>query len=256
MPAHGTSDPALGPAANLPGPLFDGPAPARALPFPRVGGSVTAAFRALRHRNYRLYFIGQLVSVTGSWMQTTAVTWLAYELTHQSKWPALVMAAQMLPTFFLGAWGGALADRLPKRSVIFATQAAFMALALLLAGLVFGGTIDRWQLLVITAAAGLVQAVDLPARLSFVNDMAGRDDLMNAVALNSLLFNVARLLGPALAGLLLPQLGAGACFLVNGLSYLAVLWALSRMDVVGSAPHADNGRGAGGGRPARRGGVG
>src|SRR5205807_4274238 len=115
---------------------------------------------------------------------------------------------------------------------------------------VFGGTIDRWQLLVITAAAGLVQAVDLPARLSFVNDMAGRDDLMNAVALNSLLFNVARLLGPALAGLLLPQLGAGTCFMVNGLSYLAVLWALSRMDVVGSAPHADNGRAPGGRRPS------
>ncbi|HEV3257450.1 MAG TPA: MFS transporter [Gemmataceae bacterium] len=257
MPAHGTTGSSPGPTANLPGALFDGQAPARGLPFPRLGASLTAAFRALRHRNYRLYFFGQLASVTGSWMQTTALGWLAYELTHQSKWTALVMAAQMLPTFFLGPWGGALADRLPKRSVIFVTQAAFMVLALLLAGLVFGRTIDPWLLLLITTAAGLVQAVDLPARLSFVNDMAGRNDLMNAVALNSLLFNVARVLGPALAGLMLmvPDWGAGACFLVNGLSYLAVLWALRRMDVVGSVKHADNGRALGARRPSLLGGF-
>jgi len=250
MPAHGTTGPSPGPKAFVPGPLLDGQPPARALPFPRLGSSLTAAFRALRHRNYRLYFFGQLVSVTGSWMQTTALGWLAYDLTHESKWPALVMAAQMLPTFFLGAWGGALADRWPKRSLIIVTQAAFMVLAFLLAGLVFAGTIGPWQLLIITAAAGLVQAVDLPARLSFVNDMSGRDDLMNAVALNSLLFNVARLLGPALAGLMLQSWGAGACFLVNGLSYLAVLWALGLMDVTGAVRHTTTSRAMGARRPS------
>lgn len=196
---------------------------------------LAVTFRALRHRNYRLYFFGQLVSLTGSWMQTAALMWLAFELTHQSKWSAVIAAAQLLPTFVLGTWGGVLADRWPKRSLIFATQTAFMLLAFLLAGLVFAGAIDPWQLLAVSLAAGLVQAVDLPARLAFVTDLAGRDDLMNAVALNSLLFNVARVLGPAFTGFVLTAQGAAWCFLVNGLSFVAVLWALAEMDVSGAA---------------------
>src|SRR5207249_3845212 len=118
--------------------------------------------------------------------------WLTYELTSQYKWVALVSAAQILPTFLLGAWGGALADRWPKRTLILVTQAAYTVLALLLAGLVFAGAVEPWQLLVISVLNGVVQAVDLPARLAFVMDMVGRDDLINAVALNSVLFNVAR----------------------------------------------------------------
>src|SRR5439155_6817123 len=126
---------------------------------------------------------------------------------------------QMLPTLFLGIWGGLLADRWPKRSLILTTQALFGALAFVLAVLVLAGKVAPWQLLVIALANGLVQAVDLPARLAFVMDMVGRDDLMNAVALNSLLFNLARLAGPAVAGPLLGLLGAGACFLLNAISY-------------------------------------
>ena len=200
----------------------------------RLSAGLAGTFRSLRHRNYRLYFFGQLISLTGSWVQTTALMWLVYELTQQSMWAALIAAAQVLPTFLLGAWGGALADRWPKRHLIFLTQAAFLFCALLLAGLVLAGVATPMQMLIITAATGLINAVDLPARLAFVMDLVGRDDVLNAVALNSLLFNLARVLGPLVAGGLLLWLGPGYCFLVNGLSYVAVLWALARMDVPGS----------------------
>ncbi len=193
-------------------------------------------FRALRHRNYRLYFLGQLISVTGSWVQTIALMWLAYRLTGQSQWPALIATAQILPTFILGAWGGALADRVSKRALILSTQAALLLLAVLLGLLVLGGHMTRWHLLALTLATGIVNAIDLPARLSFVMDMVGREDLVNAVALNSLLFNAARVVGPAIGGLLLTALGPGHCFLLNGLSFVAVLAALALMDVAGTSP--------------------
>jgi MFS family permease len=203
---------------------------------------LAATFRALRHRNYRLYFFGQLVSLIGTWMQTTALNWLAFDLTHESKWPALLMAVGILPTFFLGAWGGALADRWPKRSLIIGTQGAFLVLALILAALAGAGVVVPWQLLVITACVGLVQAIDLPARLAFVMDLAGREDLINAVALNSLLFNVARVVGPALAGQILAWSAPWTCFLANGLSYLAVLHALVQINVAGTPRVAESHR--------------
>jgi MFS family permease len=193
-------------------------------------------FSALRHRNYRLYFLGQLVSVVGSWVQTTALMWLAYQMTRQSQWPALIATAQILPTFFLGAWGGALADRVSKRALILGTQASLLVLALLLGVLVLTGHVTPWHLLVISLAAGVVNALDLPARLSFVMDMVGREDVVNAVALNSLLFNAARVVGPAVGGLMLTRLGPGHCFLINGLSFAAVLGALALMDVSGTSP--------------------
>jgi MFS family permease len=211
----------------------DGTADVEAAPRSRSG--LEATFRSLRHRNYRLYFFGQLISLTGTWMQTAALAWLAFILTHESKWTALVSTAQILPTFFFGIWGGALADHWPKRSLIFVTQSLFLVLALLLTGLTFAGVVTPWQLVAISAAAGLVQAIDLPARLAFVMDMAGREDLMNAVALNSMLFNVARALGPAAGGLLMRWLKPETCFLANALSFVAVLWALAAMDIRGSA---------------------
>src|SRR5262249_41633257 len=200
---------------------FATPTPSQSNALSRQATGLKATFRSLRHRNYRLYFFGQMVSLVGSWMQTTALMWLAYELTRQSLWPALVPAVQVLPTFLLGAWGGALADRWPKRSLIFLTQAAFMALALVLAGLVLARAATPWQLLAVSVGWGVIQAVDLPARLAFVMDLAGREDVVNAVALNALLFNVARAVGPAVGGALLVWLGPGPCVLVNGLSYLA-----------------------------------
>jgi MFS family permease len=192
-------------------------------------------FRALRHRNYRLYFIGQWISLTGSWLQSAALAWLAYELTGQSRWPALVGAAGILPTLVLGVWGGGLADRWPKRQLIFCCQAALLVLALVLAGVVACGAATPWNLLAIALCCGVVNAVDLPARQSFVIDMVGRDDLLNAVALNSLLFNVARIVGPALTAVVLPGLGAALCFFLNGLSFVAVLAALAAMRLPAAA---------------------
>src|SRR5688572_20071418 len=183
-------------------------------------------FRSLRHPNYRLYFVGQLVSLVGSWTQITALTWLAHELTHEAKWPAFLAAVQIGPTLFLGPWGGSLADRVPKRGLILRTQAAFLVCALVLLGLHWAGLLSVWAMLGVMLVHGVVQAIDLPARLAFVPGLVGREDLANAVALNSLLFNVARAVGPALAAFLLVSAGAEWCFVVNALSYLAVIGAL------------------------------
>jgi predicted MFS family arabinose efflux permease len=201
-------------------------------------------FRALAHRNYRLYFFGQAVSLTGTWVQSAALTWLAWELTRQNSWTALVSAAQVVPTVALGVYGGGLADRWPRRPLIFATQFAFLLFALLLTGLVGFDAVTPWGLLAVSLAVGVVNAVDTPTRLAFVCDMVGRDDLLNAIALNSLVFNVARAVGPALGGWVdraaqaaapavglapSPRLGAAACFLFNALSFVAVLVALACM---------------------------
>src|SRR5579884_2940840 len=229
MSSTGTPEASPSPSTRTPRPVMARSNAAWTTALLRFETARLNTFRALRHRDYRLYFFGQLISVTGTWMQTTALTWLAYALTGQSAWAAIIMAAQLLPVFFLATWGGVLADRLPKRWLIFTTQAIYMVLAFVLAGLVFAGTVGPWSLLWVSLGAGLVTALDLPARLAFVTDMAGRDDLMNAVALNSLLFNVARLLGPVLAGVALHFSGPGMCFLANGLSFVAVLWALASM---------------------------
>lgn len=202
-------------------------------------------FRALRHRNYRLYFFGQFVSVTGSWAQSAALMWLAYDLTKESSWPAWVGAMQVLPTCVLGAWGGSLADRWSKRALIFFAQATLLLLAVLLGGLVLLGHVTPWHLLAVAAAAGIVNAIDLPARLAFVIDMVGRDDLPNAIALNSMLFNLARMLGPIVGFVLFVKLAgrgvtgqtaAGVCFLLNGLSFVAVLAALAWMELPPPSP--------------------
>jgi MFS family permease len=184
------------------------------------------------------------VSLTGSWLQSAALTWLAYDLTGQSRWPALIGAAQVLPTFLLGAWGGSLADRWPRRGLVFTCQALLLALALVLAGLVWAGAATPWNLLAVAVAVGLVNAVDLPARLAFVIDLAGRDDLANAVALNSLLFNTARAVGPGLAAVVLPAVGPALCFFLNGLSFVAVLVALAALHLppgAGRSPAAGAG---------------
>jgi MFS family permease len=226
MPSHGAStDPAGHAKASSPLLLREG-----ALDTAARTSWVPDTFRALRHRNYRLYFLGQLISLLGTLAQGAALSWLAFQLTHASRWPALISAAQVAPAFFLGPLGGALAERWPKRSLIFWTQAAYLVLAFVLAALVLTGVARPWHLLVIALGNGLVNALDLPARLAFVMDMVGREDLGNAVALNSLLFNVARAVGPMVGGPLLMYLGAGTCFLLNGLSYFAVLAALAAMN--------------------------
>lgn len=207
-------------------------------------------FRSLKHRNYRLYFAGQIVSFTGSWMQNAALMWLVYDKTADPIWPPLLLVAQVGPTLVLGAWGGALADRVSKRQLVFATQSAFLGTAVVMTLLVAADRIDPWLLFAVQAVTGVVQSVDLPARLAFVSDLVPRPDLINAVSLNSMLFNSARAIGPALSGLLfllagavidagwLPgsratTLGAVWCFALNALSFAAVLLALRAIDVPG-----------------------
>lgn len=235
------------------------PPPPTALP-PTHGGLVGAlrdtTFRSLRHRNYRLYFLGQLVSFTGSWMQSAALMWLIYDQTHDVRWPSYLLVAQVGPTVLLGTWGGHLADRAPKRRLIFRTQSAFLANAVVLAGLVATGLAFPGLVLVLQVLNGVVQAIDLPARLAFVPDLVPRDDVMNAVGLNSLVFNSARAVGPALTGLLflatdaLPVLPPGfdsvrfgvvCCFGLNAVSFVAVLFALHGIRVPGDA-HLGEGR--------------
>jgi MFS family permease len=203
-------------------------------------------FRALRHRNYRLYFFGQIVSLTGSWVQSTALTWLAYELTRQSRWAALVSAAQVVPTVLLGMYGGGLADRFPRRPLIFFTQSVFLVLALVLSAMASFGFATAWGLLTVALLIGVVNAVDTPARLAFVIDMVGREDLVNAIALNSLVFNIARAVGPAISAPLLAHGRSGECFLVNGLTFVAVLVALAcmRLPLRPTAVHKEQPTGA------------
>jgi predicted MFS family arabinose efflux permease len=206
-------------------------------------------FRSLRHRNYRLYFAGQLVSLVGSWTQITALTWLVHSLTKEAKWPAFLAAVQIGPTFLLGPWGGSLADRVPRRGLIIRTQAAFLACTLMFLALSWAGVLGErepgvWLILGVMFVHGIVQAIDLPARLAYVPGLVGREDLSNAIALNSVMFNVARALGPALAAALVhvatvwagsddagARLGARLCFIVNAVSYLAIILALALIRV-------------------------
>ncbi len=190
----------------------------------------TTAFRALAHRNFRLYFFGQGVSVLGTWMQQVAVAWLVYRLTDSPLWLGLVAFAGQVPALFLAPPAGALIDRANRHRLVLLTQTLAMVLAFILATLTFSGVVAVWHLIVLNLLAGAVDALDVPARQFLLTEMVGRDDdLANAIALNSSIFNAARLLGPALAGILLAHTSAAVCFLANGISYLAVLAALLAM---------------------------
>jgi MFS family permease len=188
------------------------------------------ALRALRHRNYRLFFSGQLISVTGTWMQTVAESWLVYRLTGSAILLGVVGFASQFPIFLLASIGGAVADRYPRHRILLVTQTAAMCLAFALAGLTLTGTITVPLLITIAALLGVVYAFDIPARQSFVVEMVGREDLVNAIALNSSIFNGARIIGPSIAGVLVGAIGEGWCFFVNAASYIAVLAGLLLMD--------------------------
>ncbi len=192
-------------------------------------------FRALRHRNYRLFFFGQLVSLVGTWMQSVAQAWLAYRLTGSAALLGVVAFSGQIPAFLFASWGGVVADRWPRRRILLATQVASMLLAGTLAGLTLANRVEVPHLLVIAALLGVVNAFDIPARQAFVVEMVGREDLINAIALNSSIFNGARVVGPALAGVLVARLGEGWCFLLNATSYLAVLAGLLAIDVPAAA---------------------
>ncbi|MFM7112333.1 MAG: MFS transporter [Planctomycetota bacterium] len=190
-------------------------------------------FSALRHRDYRLYYFGQGLSLIGSWMQTTALAWLAYSITGQSSWTASVAIGMILPTAILAPLAGILADRVPKRRLVLASQTAFGLQAAALAAYALWGSPTAWGLVGFAWLGGAVQAIDLPARLSFLKDLTSREDLPNAVALNSVQFNLARALGPALAGWIISVADPALCFAANAASYLAVLGSLAFIRAVG-----------------------
>ncbi|MDQ1348411.1 MAG: hypothetical protein QG573_1785, partial [Acidobacteriota bacterium] len=189
------------------------------------------SLRALRHRNYRIFFAGQLVSLTGTWMQSVAQAWLAYRLTNSAVLLGIVGFAGQIPTLLFSPAGGVVADRFPRRRVLIVTQAGSMGLAFVLAALTFADVISVPWILALAALGGVVNAFDIPTRQAFAIDMVGRDDLVNAIALNSSIFNAARVMGPAIAGLLVARIGEAWCFLVNGVSYFAVLASLVAMQV-------------------------
>lgn len=197
-------------------------------------------FRALEVRNYRRFFAGQLVSVSGTWMQTVAQGWLVLKLTGSGVSLGLVTAAQFLPMLVLGPWTGLVADRADKRRLLMTTQAVAGALALLLGVLTLTGVVQLWMVYVLAVGLGLVNAFDMPVRQSFVFEMVGAGLLANALTLNSVLMNAGRLVGPALGGVLIGLVGTGWCFVLNGLSYIAVLVAVGgmRRDELHRAPPA------------------
>jgi len=186
-------------------------------------------FRALRHRNYRYYFWGQIISLSGSWLQTIAQGWLVFELTHSAFWLGFVGFLNFLPLSFFSLLGGSLADRFSKQKLLLVLQIPALLLALIFAVLIWTNTITVGWICVLAFSFGIVNAFDIPARQAFAIELVGKDDLANALALNSATFNTARLLGPAVGGIIIATLGAGWCLLINSVSYLAAIWALAAM---------------------------
>jgi len=199
-----------------------------------------ATVRALRHRNFRLFFFGQIISLVGTWMQTVALSWLVYRLTGSSALLGSVNFASQIPVFLLSPAGGLVADRHSRHRVVIATQSASMLLAFALAGLTLFNIMKVWEIFVLSALLGIVNAFDIPARQAFVVEMTSREDLINAIALNSSAFNGARIVGPAVAGILVAAVGEGWCFFANAVSYIAVIAGLLMMHVQPFRPRHGN----------------
>lgn len=195
-----------------------------------MSGLARRTFAALQFRNFRLYLASQLVSFSGTWMQSLGQSWLVLELTGSGTALGAVLAFQFLPMLFLAPVGGMLADRVDKRKLLVVTQSTAGLLALLLGVLTLTGRIELWMVFVIAAALGLNTALDNPARQTFVTEMVGLDHLSNAVTLNSVMVNAARAVGPAIGGVLIATVGIGACFVLNAASYIVVVAALILID--------------------------
>lgn len=189
------------------------------------------ALRALKHRNYRLFFGGQIISLVGTWMQSVGQSWLVYRLTGSAVLLGFVGFASLIPIFVLSPIGGAFADRHNRHRIVIATQITAMALAFILAGLTLSGLVQVWHIFVLATLLGVVNSVDIPTRQAFVVDLVGREDLINAIALNSSMINGARMIGPAVAGVLVATVGEGWCFFVNAVSYIAVIAGLLLMTI-------------------------
>jgi MFS family permease len=201
-------------------------------------GAVAAGqtLRALRHRNFRLFFAGQLLSLIGTWMQSLAQGWLVWRMSHSEWLLGVVAFAQFSPILFLGLFGGLAADRYNRHRIVLATQTAALVQATLLAALTLAGAITIWEIVALAALLGTINAFDMPGRQSFLVQMVGKEDLGNAIALNSTVFNGARIVGPALAGIVVGLWGEGACFAINAVSFLAVLASLLAMRIERAQP--------------------
>jgi len=191
--------------------------------------AVHQTFSSLRIRNYRLYFTAQLISVSGTWMQTVAQAWLVLHLTDSGVALGIVVGLQFLPMLLFGPFGGLVADRVNKRRLLYLTQAGGGVLALVLGVLVVTHTVELWQVYLLAASLGMVNVFDNPARQTFIMEMVGRDDLPNAVSLNTVVMNASRVVGPAIGGVVITVVGLGACFFINAASYIAVIVGLSMM---------------------------
>lgn len=186
-------------------------------------------FAALKHQNYRKWFIGQLVSLVGTWMQSTAQGYLIYTLTGSPAYLGYVAFASGVPTWLFTLYGGVIADRVPRRKLLVITQAAMMILAFMLMALVFTNMVQPWEIIVFAFLLGIANAFDAPARQSFVLELVNHEDLPNAIALNSMMFNMAIVIGPAIAGMAYALIGPGWCFAINGVSFIAVIISLALM---------------------------
>ena len=196
-----------------------------------VNPAVPTRFRALQHRNFQLFIAGQLISLIGTWMQTTAQLWLIYELTGSAAFLGVLGFASQVPMLFLSSLGGYVGDRYDRKRGVIATQSASMILAFVLAALKLTNIVNKWEVLVIAFLVGIVNAFDVPIRQAFFVQMVGKEDLPNAIALNSSIFNGARVVGPAMAGFAIAWFGEGWCFFLNGLSFVAVIVALLMMRI-------------------------
>ena len=183
-------------------------------------------FAALKHRNFSIYWIGMCVSLIGTWMQNIAQPWLAYQLTDSPFLLSLVSAMQFIPVLVLSLFAGVIIDKIPKKRLLILTQSASLLITLVLAILTYTGNVQYWHILLMSGLLGVVNTLDMPARQSFVIELVGKEDLMNAIALNSTVFNLARIIGPALAGLVMVQFGVAACFLINSISFAAIIVSL------------------------------
>ncbi|PTS97353.1 MFS transporter [Pedobacter sp. HMWF019] len=189
-----------------------------------------STFRAFRNRNYALFFAGQSVSQIGTWMQRTAVIWVIYSLTHSASMIGFAVFAQQFPSFLLSLFGGVVADRYNRHKILLVTQTASMIQAILLTVLILTGHYVIWEILTLSAVLGIINAFDTPARQPMVHDMVNdKADVANAISLNSAMVNMARLIGPALSGMVLQQFGAGICFSINAVSFIAVIISLLLM---------------------------
>lgn len=194
-------------------------------------------FSALKHDNFRYFWVGQCISLMGTWMQRAAQIWLVYTMTKSPFLLGLLGAAQSVPMLTFSLFAGVIVDRFPKRKLIIATQTAMMLQAFALAALTFTGKVQYWHVLALAVILGIAQTLDMPGRQSFFMEMVGKEDLQNAISLNSSIVNLAKIIGPSIAGIAMEELGAAWCFFFNGVSFLAVIYGLSKI-TVGNSPKA------------------